>query len=576
MARLIPSFTDDSTPPGERDVFNMLAAGPNEWVALHSLDLAPWNRGLRTEIDFVVIVPDTGILCIEVKSHEEIVFDLDRWHPATIKRSPFKQAADGRHAFYRRLRDIAPQFKNVPVVHCCIFPRAAFDLQPNLSVPIWELMDKRIFSVFKTGEDFCADLRARMKISIKTDGNLDSLEGQMSQSQIEAIVTYCLPVRKRRPDARDEITRREEQIERMLREQQKPVLELAALNDRLIVSGGAGTGKTLISMEVARRAAEAGRRVALLCFNQLIGEWMQQQVKAIEPQLPTLIVGRAIRVMAQMTGLQIPGDPPRDYWDVELPRLLEERLTDPDFKAAATFDYVVIDEAQDVLARSHIWHCLAQFLAGGIEIGAFALFGDFENQVLAEHDVMERNLTVVNSLARPSRWRLSENCRNYRIIGETAVRLGGFGSDIYSGYRRVGGSIQNYNIMFYASEREQLDQLAQWLKEFRAESYKPSEITILSFRTAEASAAVRLKQQGFRLSPFWQAGEHTGYASIHAFKGLENKVIILTDLILNDTDFHRHLFYTGMTRATEFVRILSHISSKETMLEWLAEELNNE
>ncbi len=316
--------------------------------------------------------------------------------------------------------------------------------------------------------------------------------------------------------------------------------------------------------------------MALLCFNQLIGEWMQQQVKAIEPQLPTLIVGRAIRVMAQMTGLQIPGDPPRDYWDVELPRLLEERLTDPDFKAAATFDYVVIDEAQDVLARSHIWHCLAQFLAGGIEIGAFALFGDFENQVLAEHDVMERNLTVVNSLARPSRWRLSENCRNYRIIGETAVRLGGFGSDIYSGYRRVGGSIQNYNIMFYASEREQLDQLAQWLKEFRAESYKPSEITILSFRTAEASAAVRLKQQGFRLSPFWQAGEHTGYASIHAFKGLENKVIILTDLILNDTDFHRHLFYTGMTRATEFVRILSHISSKETMLEWLAEELNNE
>ena len=111
MARLIPSFLDDRTPPGERDVFNMLAAGPDDWVALHSLDLAPWNRGLRTEIDFVVIVPDTGLLCVEVKSHDTISFENDQWNPPEIRRSPFKQASDGRHTFYRRLRELAPQFQ---------------------------------------------------------------------------------------------------------------------------------------------------------------------------------------------------------------------------------------------------------------------------------------------------------------------------------------------------------------------------------------------------------------------------------------------------------------------------------
>ena len=94
MARLIPSFFDDRTPPGERDVFNILAAGPDDWLALHSLDLAPWNRGLRTEIDFVVIVPDTGVLCLEVKSHDSISFENGQWHPPEIKRSPFKQASD--------------------------------------------------------------------------------------------------------------------------------------------------------------------------------------------------------------------------------------------------------------------------------------------------------------------------------------------------------------------------------------------------------------------------------------------------------------------------------------------------
>ena len=80
---------DDRTPPGERDVFNMVAAGPEDWVAMHSLDLAPWNRGLRTEIDFVVIVPDTGLLCIEVKSHETISFENDRYrNGTTLPRDP--------------------------------------------------------------------------------------------------------------------------------------------------------------------------------------------------------------------------------------------------------------------------------------------------------------------------------------------------------------------------------------------------------------------------------------------------------------------------------------------------------
>src|SRR3954467_15837540 len=96
MARMIPSFMDERTPPGERYVFNFLAGGPDDWTVLHSLDLAPWNRGLRTENDFVVIVPNTGILCIEVKSHENLYLDWNRWYPPTISRSPFKQAIDCR------------------------------------------------------------------------------------------------------------------------------------------------------------------------------------------------------------------------------------------------------------------------------------------------------------------------------------------------------------------------------------------------------------------------------------------------------------------------------------------------
>ena len=569
MARLIPSFIDDRTPPGERDVFNLIGAGPDDWVALHSLDLAPWNRGLRTEIDFVIIVPDTGILCVEVKSHENISFDGSRWYPETITRSPFKQAADGRHTFYRRFSELAPQFKRVPVVHCCIFPRSPFDLSPNLSVQPWELMDLRSFRSFESGTAFCAELKARIDRSIAADGQLSRLNFRLSPSQIDDVVNSCVPVQKRSAGAREEIRRREEEVEKILRQQQKPVLQLAAWNDRLVVSGGAGTGKTLIAIEVARRAAEKGRRVALLCYNQLIGDWLERRIDQSIPALPNLVAGRAIRVMAELTQIEFPSNPAQEFWDTELPQRLEESLTDPDFNAAATFDYLVLDEAQDLLARPRLWQCLTQFLVGETGKGAFALFGDFDHQVLTEREPMNRALNALDTMNRPVRWKLSENCRNYQIVGDTAVRLAGFVDPVYSGYLRSGGGVHNYNIYFYDHDQAQLDMLRQWLREFKDQGYKPSEITLLSFRADHISAAARLNASGYKLRPARQNGNQTAYATVHAFKGMENKIIIITNAVLDARDIHRGLFYTAITRATESVRVLCDKGSQQTLTGWL-------
>jgi hypothetical protein len=569
MARLIPAFMDDRTPSGERDVFNMLAAGPDDWVALHSLDLAPWNRGLRTEIDFLVIVPDTGILCIEVKSQDSISFENDRWSPPEIKRSPFKQAADGRHTFYRRLRELEPQFRHVPVVHCCIFPNSSFELQANLSVQSWELMDARAFRSFAHAADLCKDLKVRMACAIGVEVNLQKLSKSLSPSQIETIVKACLPVQKRRPTAREEIERRGQELNRILRDQQKPVLELVSLNDRVIVAGAAGTGKTLIAMEVARRAADSGRRVGLFCFNQLVGDWMRREVETKAPSHPNLIVGRAIRVLAEMSGVSIPEQPPSGFWAQDLPDRLEERLTDPEFKAVATFDYLVVDEAQDLLAKPRLWEAVTCYLEGGITAGAYCLLGDFENQVVGDRAKMERSLSTIQAAGSPTRFRLSENCRNYRIIGESAVRLSGFERPVYSGYMRVGGGVQNYDIFFYATEQEQQDKLVQWLREFGAKGYTPGEITLLSFRGTENSVAAQLARSRFNLRPAWQhSRDCTSYASVQAFKGLENKIIILTDVELNDADFQRDLFYTGMTRACESVRVLCDTRSQRTLTAW--------
>jgi hypothetical protein len=292
-------------------------------------------------------------------------------------------------------------------------------------------------------------------------------------------------------------------------------------------------------------------------------------VQLTKPDLPNLVAGRAIQMMAEMTGVQIPANPSQDFWDSDLPQAIEERLTDPDFSSVASFDYLVLDEAQDILARPRLWQCVAQFINGGISKGAFALIGDLDHQVLAARQAMLNALADVESSAHPARWRLSENCRNYRVVGETAAHLGGVGDTVYTAYMRTGGGTRNYNIAFYGSDQSQLDQVAQLIKEFKAEGYKPAEITLLSFRADEFSVAARLRQAGHKLRPARQAGDQTSYTTVHAFKGMENKVIILTDVVLNDSGFHRDLFYTGMTRATESVRVVCEEDSQATLAEWI-------
>ena len=57
-----------------------------------------------------------------------------------------------------------------------------------------------------------------------------------------------------------------------LLDSQKHILDFMAYQRTAVISGVAGSGKTLIAIEQATRRAERGRRVLLLCFNALLSE----------------------------------------------------------------------------------------------------------------------------------------------------------------------------------------------------------------------------------------------------------------------------------------------------------------
>lgn len=568
MARLIPSFIDETAPPGERDVFNMLAGAPDDWTILHSLDLAPWERGRRTEVDFVLIIPDLGVACIEVKSHPSITFDGNRWYPDTIKRSPIRQARDCSYSLRGQLTTFATYVNEIPFVHLCIFPNAPFDVPKTVSVRPWEIMDCRAFRSFRTATEFAADVRVRIAHAIQDEVPKSTrLRQPLSPERVDKLVSMCHPIQKRRPDTEEQRQRRRHALEALLRDQQKPILSLWDTNERILVTGGAGTGKTLIAMEVALREAERGARVALVAFNSIVSNWMKATLRGHQ-MLPNLIVGTGYGVVTRLLGIEVPENPNPEFWQKQLPVLVEDRLTDPDLAYPAALDVLVVDEGQDILGRPELWGALAALLVNGDEHGRYAIFGDVEQQVLQAAGV-----PVLNDIlhrTRIARWHMRENCRNHRFVGDTALALSGYPREVYSGYLRTGGSSTDVRYVRCRSLDDKVAAAKGCLQELRGMGVGDDNITFLSFCEPQRSVAAQLRRQGFRLSPAGADVRGLTFTSVHAYKGMESDAIILTDLNLDMAGLSRALFYTALTRSTGVVRVICDEQEAHILQTWAA------
>ena len=68
-----------------------------------------------------------------------------------------------------------------------------------------------------------------------------------------------------------------EQALRQFTEEQYVALDGMARYERVVFEGPAGTGKTLLALEAARREAASGYRVGVICFNRLLGRWLHEQ-----------------------------------------------------------------------------------------------------------------------------------------------------------------------------------------------------------------------------------------------------------------------------------------------------------
>jgi superfamily I DNA/RNA helicase len=141
----------------------------------------------------------------------------------------------------------------------------------------------------------------------------------------------------------------------------------------------------------------------------------------------------------------------------------------------------------------------------------------------------------------------------------------------YSGYLRQGSGLNAWNLAQYKDAADQVRQIITCIDSALASGFREEDITVLSFG-AEQQSVLRLLHQTCR-RPLVSAGmvgaKGIRMSTVAAYKGLENKIIIITDVIPSDSGFDRSRFYTGMTRAQERLHLFCHASGASQLIEWV-------
>ena len=517
--RMIPSQPLATDSRLEPQVFDQLrtafsGADRNGWFAMHSLNLPRHDYKRFGEIDFVVCGPE-GLFVLEVKGgrvscHQGIWQTTNRYGETDrLKESPFSQASSALHGLLKKLPDTLS--KAFVVGYGVIMPGAE-QLPDSAEWDRAVLADGRDFRQFeKWLERFIRHWRA--KDANKPAANPSQLQAlqQFLRPDFEAVVPLHLSVH----DVATRIVR--------LTEDQLRWVDAIEVNARVICSGGAGTGKTMLALELAKRWCAAGLKTVLACHSLWLKHYLERHA------VPGLTVSLAdsIHLTARRAGID-------------------------------KFDALIVDEGQDIL-NMDVLAMLDRFLSGGISEGRWCFFHDVNNQsglcgayVPDAYDYL--------SGSSPLHIPLKTNCRNtlpilQRLQRDLRADMGNSGVGDGPAVREI--CVTDADSAIEALEKE-LHNLVD------GEGFNPGDIVVLSplpFTRSWASLLSENMRDSITVLDNASArnmNRHSiGFAQISDFKGLESEVVVLVDMPEpGHSETLRSLHYVGMSRARALLSMI--------------------
>jgi hypothetical protein len=503
----------------ERRVFDQLRtafsrADQSGWFAMHSLSLPRHEYKRFGEIDFIVCGP-AGLFVLEVKGgrvacHDGVWETTNRYRETErLRESPFKQAETALHGLRDKLsQDLASAFV---VGYGVVMP----DVDRLPVSAEWDrvtLADARDFRQFESW----------LERLIRYWRGKDSRKAAARPETLKALQQYLRPDFEAVMPLRAVVSSVEEHVVKVTADQMR-LIDVVDANRRVICYGGAGTGKTMLAIELARRWAAHGERVVLTCHSPWLKHYLARNVV---PGL-SITLSRSIGTAATRVGV-------------------------------AQFDALIVDEGQDLLDMDTL-SLLDQHIMGGLRDGRWCFFHDANNQSGLCGTYAPDAYDYLKSLDA-AQVPLRTNCRNtLPILCRIQKSLN---ADVGTAGVGDGPPVRTIHVPLGGDAASALAGELTFLVD--RESFSLNDIVLLSSTSFERSCAAQLPNAWRdRISVLDEASSLSaarhkiGFATINDFKGLESEAVVFIDLPPAGTDdAFRSLQYVGMSRARALLSIV--------------------
>lgn len=503
MAVMIPDILPDMIENnGERMFYVAASKLPSEYTVFYSYKYFQREHDdhLLREADFVVVHPSLGYAVFEVKQGEAAYmngtwqeFKQGRYQP--LKKDPQVQATTAMY-------DILSLYKNksggrdfpLRIRFALCFPECnviAGHLPPSLREgSVWtagdlERMEEKLFQLF--------DIQDRRS------------ERQAAELLIDRVLS---PAFKLFSSLESKLEAFHAGSKLVLTEEQERILDETEDDRRKIFLGAAGTGKTYIAMEKAKRCAAQGKRVFLTCYNKYLVTLFERMLG--DSRIEAMHFHGYLEVLLHRERRLVDAPAEADvYFNEYLPNQAYDYYAD--LPNEEKFDVIIIDEGQDF--KEEWLLCLEEMLKPNGELYIFAdpnqnLFNNAPD-VLAKYNV--------------SRHRLTYNLRNSEKINDWTTPL----TDGRPMRSRLSGGIPVTEIA-WISPQEEKRLLEKEIGRLVSQGLQPKRIVILSPHRQENSClagATKIKE--WPLVPFEEGEAGIRFATIRAFKGLESDAVML-------------------------------------------------
>lgn len=534
MARVFPARIDVDAPEAEVYLFRRFGdALPDELVVFHArrfiLPAEAGRPAFEGELDFVILDPGRGLVGLEVKGG------------GVGKRGGAWYSVD-RHGREHPIKDPGLQASRAVHAMDAYLSRQRWFRQNRFRVRFgWGVA----FPDVEVTSALGPDLPRQIVIARNDLGRLASAVGRVFEAcgvsgpvlpaaAVRAVIEALAPTMHLVKPLVRQLGEEGEALVR-LTEEQKRVLDLLETSQRVAIEGAAGSGKTVLAVEKARRLGCSGKKVVLLCFNRPLADFLAASADVYEVQT----FHGLCRDLAIAAGLpfQVPdaGEAQALFWEREAPAILLEAL---DKLPEKRYDAIVVDEGQDF--RTDWWVAIEALLEDPGK-GELIVFFDPKQNLYGGGPPAALGV---------SPHRLKWNCRNTSNSARYACDLIGEEARVKP-EAPDGVSVTEIEC---ASEREAIDAVRRTLHRLLVEEKLSHEqVVVLSTHNHKRSPLARERNLGPATPvPFGEplkGKKDVRFASLQRFKGLEADAVILTDVepgALRSGPTH---LYVGATRA---------------------------